>query len=128
VKNFEYVISEAQNVVARRYISALLQRRLTLKSNQDRRECANKICKEAQKLKDLFARIAPKVSSFLIHGRLILACFILVLILTYEGVGNPWQWASGYRVGCPSGRSRVRFRRPIRYRENGSRYEDVVVV
>ncbi|XP_047102753.1 exocyst complex component 3 isoform X1 [Schistocerca piceifrons] len=63
-RNFDYVLSEAQNLVAKRYISAMLHKKLSFKSYEERRECAIKIMKEANQLKDFFVRIAPKLSKF----------------------------------------------------------------
>lgn len=62
-KNFELVIIEAQNNVARRYLTSLLQRRLSLKELDQRRKLAKKVTDEADQLKALFLRIAPKVST-----------------------------------------------------------------
>lgn len=62
-KNFELVITEAQNNVARRYLTALLQRKLSLKELEHRRQLAKKVTDEAAQLKALFLRRAPKVLS-----------------------------------------------------------------
>lgn len=61
-KNFELVITEAQNHVARRYLTALLQRKLSLKELDQRRKLAKKVTDEADQLKALFLRVAPNVS------------------------------------------------------------------
>ncbi|XP_067000156.2 exocyst complex component 3 [Anabrus simplex] len=63
-RNFDFVITEAQNLVARRYISAMLQRKLSFKGYEERRDAAVKIIEEAKKMKTFFVRIAPKVASF----------------------------------------------------------------
>uniref|UniRef100_A0A1B6CUA5 Uncharacterized protein n=1 Tax=Clastoptera arizonana TaxID=38151 RepID=A0A1B6CUA5_9HEMI len=63
VRNFEYVISEAENLVARRYITAMLQKKMSFKTYEERRTAGNKIFKEANQIKALFSRIAPKVAN-----------------------------------------------------------------
>lgn len=64
VRNFDYVISEAQNLVAKRYITSMLQKKLTFRSYDERKEAAIKIIKESKQIKTLFDRIAPKVAKF----------------------------------------------------------------
>ncbi|XP_057336506.1 exocyst complex component 3 [Microplitis mediator] len=64
VKNFEYVINEAQNLIAKRYISAMLSRKISLKNYDECLTCTSKIMSEADKLKNFFVRIAPKVGNF----------------------------------------------------------------
>ncbi|XP_008560386.1 exocyst complex component 3 [Microplitis demolitor] len=64
VKNFEYVINEAQNLIAKRYISAMLSRKISLKNYDECLTCTSKIMSEADKLKNFFIRIAPKVGNF----------------------------------------------------------------
>lgn len=59
--NFEYVINEAQNMIVRRYIRAMLSKRIS-KSRADCEKISNKICKEAKQIKDIFTRIAPNMS------------------------------------------------------------------
>ncbi|KAG8300590.1 LOW QUALITY PROTEIN: exocyst complex component 3-like [Homalodisca vitripennis] len=63
VKNFESVISEAENLVARRYISAMLQKKVTFKTYEERRAAGNKILKEVNQIKTLFCKIAPKLEN-----------------------------------------------------------------
>ncbi|XP_054282990.1 exocyst complex component 3 [Macrosteles quadrilineatus] len=63
VKNFEYVITEAENLVARRYISAMLQKKVTFRSYEERRSAGNKILKEVNQIKTLFCKIAPKLGN-----------------------------------------------------------------
>lgn len=63
VRNFEYVISEAENLVARRYITAMLHKKMSFKTYEERRTAGNKILKEANQIKALFSRIAPKVAN-----------------------------------------------------------------
>ncbi|KAI4484165.1 hypothetical protein M0804_007621 [Polistes exclamans] len=63
-KNFEYVIMEAQNLIAKRYISAMLQRKISFKTYEECLTCTSKIISEADKLKNFFVKIAPKVGSY----------------------------------------------------------------
>ncbi|XP_063975126.1 exocyst complex component 3 [Diachasmimorpha longicaudata] len=63
-KNFEYIITEAQNLIARRYIAAMLQRKISLKTYDECLTCTSKIMSESDKLKGFFVRIAPKVGNF----------------------------------------------------------------
>ncbi|KAM0733533.1 Exocyst complex component 3 [Formica fusca] len=63
-ENFEYVITEAQNLIAKRYISAMLQRKISLKTYDECLTCTSKIMTEADKLKNFFDRIAPKIGNF----------------------------------------------------------------
>ncbi|XP_071438678.1 exocyst complex component 3 isoform X2 [Hetaerina americana] len=63
-RNFDYVISEAQNLAAKKYITAMLQKKVTFKSYEDRRDAGLKIIKEADQIKGLFIRVAPKAANF----------------------------------------------------------------
>ncbi|XP_033230784.1 exocyst complex component 3 [Belonocnema kinseyi] len=63
-KNFDYVIREAQKLIAKRYISAMLMRKISLKNYDECLNCTSKIIAEADKLKNFFGRIAPKVGTF----------------------------------------------------------------
>ncbi|XP_019547157.2 exocyst complex component 3 [Aedes albopictus] len=59
--NFEYVINEAQRLVAKRYIKAMLSKRLS----KPRQECeimAKKVIKEAKQIKMFFEKVAPNVA------------------------------------------------------------------
>lgn len=60
-KNFEYIILEAEDVLVRRYILAMLQKKLSFKIYDERRSAADKITKEVDQLKSFFARVAPLV-------------------------------------------------------------------
>lgn len=64
IRNFDYVISEAQNWVAKRYISAMLQKKISFKTYEERRDAAIKIMGEAEQVKEFFVRLAPKVAKF----------------------------------------------------------------
>lgn len=60
VSNFEFVIKEAQKMVAKRYIKALLSKRI----NKPRADCeviVKKIRNEVRQIKSFFERIAPNV-------------------------------------------------------------------
>lgn len=63
-KNYEYIITEAQNLIAKRYISAMLSRKISLKTFNECLVCIKKIIEEADELKSFFVRIAPKVGNF----------------------------------------------------------------
>lgn len=62
-KNFEFVITEAQNLVCKRYITAMLSRRLTLKTIDEIQSAVGKILKEANQIKSFFIKIAPENNS-----------------------------------------------------------------
>lgn len=58
--NFEYVISEAQKMIAKRYIKAMLSKRIS----KPRPDCAlitRKVTKEAHQIKTFFGKIAPNM-------------------------------------------------------------------
>jgi len=61
--NFELVISEGMNTVAKKYITAMLQKKMTFKNAEDRKIAAIKIKKEGNKLKSFFERIAPEIAN-----------------------------------------------------------------
>lgn len=58
--NFEYVINEGQKMVAKRYIKAMLSKRMS-KPRQDCDSITKKIDKEAKQIKQFFRAIAPKM-------------------------------------------------------------------
>lgn len=58
--NFEYVINEAQKMVTKRYIKAMLSKRLS-KPRQDCDTITKKINKEAKQIKTFFGKIAPNM-------------------------------------------------------------------
>lgn len=62
-KNFEYIILEAEDIIVRRYIMAILQKKLNFKTYNDRRAAADKMTNEVERLKSFFERVAPLVSS-----------------------------------------------------------------
>lgn len=86
IVNFEFVIREAQKMVAKRYIKALLSKRIS----KPRAECeviVKKINNEVRQIKGFFDKIAPKVSKndspFDVIGDLaqLLNCDIEMIIL-----------------------------------------------
>lgn len=62
-KNFEYVINEAQNLVCKRYLTAMLSRKTTFKTPDDIQAAAQKILRESNQLKAFFTRIAPELNN-----------------------------------------------------------------
>lgn len=60
-QNFVFIITEAQNLIAKRYISAMLQRKISLKTYEECLVCTSKIISEADKLKNFFNKIAPNI-------------------------------------------------------------------
>jgi exocyst complex component 3 len=61
VINFVYVINEAQRMVAKRYIRAMLSKRIS-KPRADCEVISKKIDSEARRIKGFFEKIAPNVS------------------------------------------------------------------
>ncbi|CAH2076344.1 unnamed protein product, partial [Iphiclides podalirius] len=59
-KNFEFVINEAQNLVYKKYITAMLSKKMTFKNVEEAQQGANKIVKEANQIRSFFRRIAPE--------------------------------------------------------------------
>lgn len=59
--NFEYVINEAQKMVTKRYIRAMLSKRIS-KSRLECEAITKKIDKEAKQIKSFFNKIAPNIS------------------------------------------------------------------
>lgn len=57
-KNFEYVINEAQNLVYKKYITAMLSKKITFKTVEEAQQAATKIVKEANQIRSFFRRIA----------------------------------------------------------------------
>lgn len=62
-KNFEYVINEAQNLVCKRYLTAMLSRKTMFKTPDDIQAAAQKILRESNQLKAFFTRIAPELNN-----------------------------------------------------------------
>ncbi|XP_042232976.1 exocyst complex component 3-like [Homarus americanus] len=63
-KNFDHVVLLALNTVAMRYTTAILQKRLTLKTQEDRKLTADRITAEALKLSSVFEQVAPDLVKF----------------------------------------------------------------
>lgn len=59
-KNFEHVSMEAQNLIAKRYITAMLSRKICLKTYEECLVCSTKILSEIEKLKQFFLKITPQ--------------------------------------------------------------------
>lgn len=63
-KNFDHVVQLALNTVAMRYSSAILQKRITLKTQDDRKIVAERIINETAKLSSVFEQVAPDLVKF----------------------------------------------------------------
>lgn len=91
---FEYVINEAQKMVAKRYIKAMLSKRIS-KPRSDCESITKKVNKEAQKIKRFFGEIAPNmvdtdspIDLIMTMGNLI-SCDIEMLVLDLHTlIGN----------------------------------------
>ncbi|XP_061703941.1 exocyst complex component 3 [Cydia pomonella] len=59
-KNFEYVINEAQNLVYKKYITAMLSKKVTFKTVEEAQQAATKIIKEANQIRSFFRRIGAE--------------------------------------------------------------------
>lgn len=59
-KNFEYVINEAQNLVYKKYITAMLSKKVTFKTVDEAQQAATKIVKEANQIRSFFRKIAAE--------------------------------------------------------------------
>lgn len=57
-KNFEYVINEAQNLVYKKYITAMLSKKIVFKNVEEAQQAATKIVKEANQIRSFFRKIA----------------------------------------------------------------------
>lgn len=85
--NFEYVINEAQKMVTKRYIKAMLSKRIS-KPRTDCDAITKKINNEAKQIKSFFSKIAPNlpidadspIDLITIMGNLI-SCDIEMLVL-----------------------------------------------
>ncbi|XP_045583111.1 exocyst complex component 3 isoform X1 [Procambarus clarkii] len=63
-KNFDHVVQLALNTVTMRYTTAILQKRLTPKTQEDRKLVADRITAEALKLSSVFEQVAPDLVKF----------------------------------------------------------------
>ncbi|XP_063597351.1 exocyst complex component 3-like [Penaeus indicus] len=63
-KNFDHVVQIALNTVAMRYTTAILQKRISLKIQEDRKMVADRIIGEAAKLSSVFEQAAPDLAKF----------------------------------------------------------------
>ncbi|KAJ8721527.1 hypothetical protein PYW07_002302 [Mythimna separata] len=59
-KNFEYVINEAQNLVYKKYITAMLSKKVSFKTVEEAQLAATKIVKEANQIRSFFRKIAAE--------------------------------------------------------------------
>lgn len=57
-QNYEYIVHEAQNLVAKRYITAMLSKKTTFKSCDESIVAGKKVVKEIQKIQSSFSRVA----------------------------------------------------------------------
>lgn len=53
-KNFDLVMTQGKNLVATKYLSALLSRKLALKTQEERKETSDKMVGEVRQLRSLF--------------------------------------------------------------------------
>lgn len=63
-KNFDHVVELALNTVAMRYATAILQKRMTLKTQDERKQVADRIIADASKLQGVFETVAPDLVKF----------------------------------------------------------------
>lgn len=61
-QNYEYIVHEAQNLVAKRYITAMLQKKITFKTYEESHAAGKKVVKEIQKIKGAFSRVAASTT------------------------------------------------------------------
>ena len=62
-RNFDYVIREAELMIARKYISAIFQKKITFKMHEERREAAEKMIREAGQIAALLAPASPSLAT-----------------------------------------------------------------
>lgn len=60
--NFEYIIKVAQNLVAKRYITSMLQKKVSFKTNEESQAAADKLRKEITQIRKCFLCIASNSS------------------------------------------------------------------
>nr|CAG4642395.1 EOG090X03GO [Evadne anonyx] len=58
-ENFNHFVHEAELCIARKYISAIFQRKLSFKTAEERRDAAEKMCREAKQIAKLFLPGSP---------------------------------------------------------------------
>lgn len=59
-ENFKFIIKEARSSVAKRYITAMLSRRVSFKTYEECQAAARQIMKEAQQLQKVFSLVSPE--------------------------------------------------------------------
>jgi len=57
------VIFSAEDLVAKRYITAMLQKKMTFRTSEERLQAAAKIVREVDQLRAFFIRIAPDITT-----------------------------------------------------------------
>lgn len=62
-RNYEYVITEAENLAAKNYLSSLLQKKVSFRSFDERRSAGSKIVKEMEQMKQFFSKFLSKVTA-----------------------------------------------------------------
>ncbi|CAG7721652.1 unnamed protein product [Allacma fusca] len=60
-KNFDDVMKQGKELVAKKYLLALMSRKIVLKSQEERKETATKITNEARQIQTLFERVGSSV-------------------------------------------------------------------
>ncbi|KAK3868957.1 hypothetical protein Pcinc_025706 [Petrolisthes cinctipes] len=63
-KNFDHMVQLVLNTVALRYTTAILQKRLTLRTQDDRKLVADRITAEAEKVSSVLEQVAPDLVKF----------------------------------------------------------------
>ena len=63
-KNFDRVVTNALNTVVIKYITAILEKRMTLRTQEDRKKVAIRITEEAEKLQSVFDEVVEVTSKF----------------------------------------------------------------
>ncbi|XP_073990576.1 exocyst complex component Sec6 [Rhodnius prolixus] len=58
-RNFDYVITKAVNLVTKRYIVTMFEKKMVLRTASERKTAGAKIVREAEQLGALFGRVAP---------------------------------------------------------------------
>lgn len=59
--NFEYIIKEAQKLVTKKYITAMLSKKISFKSYEECQKAAKKVYNEVEQLRKVFLSFAPSM-------------------------------------------------------------------
>ncbi len=62
-RNFDYVIREAELLIARKYVSAIFQKKVVFKTDEERRKAAEKMIREAGQIAGLLAPASPSLAA-----------------------------------------------------------------